>query len=96
LPIWISRKFLVASTISDRQNGNQIQPVTLIEGGNPDLRPETGQSRTFGFVYSSKLIRDLQFAVTHWSIDEENNIQALSAQTIVNNESLFRAMSPVT
>jgi iron complex outermembrane recepter protein len=70
-------------------NSGQTVIVTLLTGGNPNLAPETGQSRTFGFVYSSKSIPGLQLSLTHWAIDESNSVQQLPLQVIVDNVSLF-------
>lgn len=72
--------------VSDPLRGNQVEPVTVEFGGNPNLKPETGQSRTFGFVYSSQAIPDLRLAVTHWSIDQANSIVGLNLTSIVQNE----------
>jgi iron complex outermembrane receptor protein len=67
------------------------QPViaSVTFGGNPKLRPETGQSRTLGFVYSDR-VSGLEVSVTNWKIDEIDSIQAFnSPQTLVDNASLF-------
>jgi iron complex outermembrane receptor protein len=68
---------------------NQVTQVALATGGNPQLDPSTGRSRTFGLVYSSQALPGLQLSATHWHIDQDNSIQTLTAQSIVNNESLF-------
>jgi len=75
--------------IIDPLRGNQQEAVDAIFGSNPNLQPETGQSRTFGFVYSSVAIPDLQLSLTHWAIDESNSIQELNLQALINNASLF-------
>lgn len=78
----------VVGVITDPLNSS-TSVVAVTNGGNPNLSPETGQSRSFGFVYSSKTVPNLQLSVTHWGIDMKNNIQQLNPQTIVNNESAF-------
>ncbi|MDE2184699.1 MAG: TonB-dependent receptor, partial [Alphaproteobacteria bacterium] len=75
--------------VVDPTTGQSVS-VTVIGGGNPNLRAETGRSYTYGFVYSSKLIPNLRLSITHWNVDENDSIQNLSPQFIVNNESLFR------
>jgi iron complex outermembrane receptor protein len=77
------------SVVNDPLNGNQTEGVTISYGGNPRLKPETGQSRTLGLVYSSKLIPDFRVTVTYWSIDENDSIQELDYQTIADNPNLF-------
>jgi iron complex outermembrane receptor protein len=76
----------VAAT--DASTGQPIS-VTTLNGGNPNLRPLTGSSHTFGFVYSSKALPDLQVSVTNWSINEHDAIQNVGAQFILNNQNLF-------
>ena len=77
------------AVITDPELGNQPEAVAELQGGNRNLRPETGQSRTFGFVYSSKVVPNLQFSVTHWGINESNSIQSFGAQSIVDDPSQF-------
>jgi iron complex outermembrane receptor protein len=77
------------SAVSDPKLGNQFEGVNVTTGGNPSLQPETGKSRTYGLVYSSKVIPDLQLSVTHWEVDENNSIQQADLQVLANNESLF-------
>jgi iron complex outermembrane receptor protein len=75
--------------VLDPRMGNASDVVLGTFGGNTQLQPETGQSRTFGFTYFSATNPDLRFSVTRWAVDESNNIQQLALQTIVDNESLF-------
>jgi iron complex outermembrane recepter protein len=76
------------SLITDPTTG-QSYAANVLSGGNPNLRPETGWSRTFGFVYSSDLVRNLQIAVTDWTVVEDKAIQTLPVQFIVDNGDLF-------
>src|SRR6185312_16225056 len=75
--------------IADPKNGNAIESVTGIFGGNLDLRPETGISRTLGVVYTSDWIPGLRVAVTKWGIDEANSIQFFGWTAVVQNEDRF-------
>jgi len=76
-------------SVVDPLLGNQTERVTLVTGGNTNLLPETGQSRTLGLVYSSKAIPGLEVLVTNWRLDNDKSVQFLSAQAIINNEILF-------
>ncbi len=67
----------------------QTEVPSITFGGNRNLRPETGQSRTFGIVYSSEANPGLRLSVTHWDVDEKDSIQFLVFFTIIANESLF-------
>ena len=69
----------------------QAYTTTETYGGNPHLQPDSGRSYTFGFVYKSAAIPDLQVSVTNWYIDENNYIQQLPATAILENENLFPA-----
>jgi iron complex outermembrane receptor protein len=49
--------------------------TTTIEfGGNPDIRPQTGNSRTVGLVWSSKAIPNLQVSLTNFRVTQDNRI----------------------
>jgi iron complex outermembrane receptor protein len=67
----------------------QTDLVTALLGGNMDLGPERGQSRTLGLVYASVAVPGLQLSVTHWGIDINNDIQSLNPQALVDNAALF-------
>ena len=67
-----------------------VQPSSQfngITGGNPDLKPESADSFTAGFVVSSPfetpLLQRLSFSIDYWSIDIEDVIAAVAATTIV-------------
>jgi iron complex outermembrane receptor protein len=79
------------SAVVDPLRNNQTEFVTVVDGGNPGLRPETGHSRTFGAVYANDQWFGLRLSVTNWEVTEEGNIQSLSLQSIVSNESSFPA-----
>ena len=70
--------------LHDPQQNNQFVPVTILNGGNPNLQPETGSTHTLGLVYRSEAI-PLDATVTQWRIEEKGNIQELPAQSLVNN-----------
>lgn len=82
-------KYSYQMQVVDPLNGNGVQTATVNGGGNPNLRPETGQSRTLGLVYSSRLIPNLQFSLTHWAVEENQAIQYIPPQTIVANQASF-------
>lgn len=63
--------------------------VTVTSGGNPHLQPITGHSHSFDVVYTDAAVPGLEASLSNWGIYENNNIQALGAQIIVNNETDF-------
>jgi iron complex outermembrane recepter protein len=68
---------------------NQVEFVTVQAGGNPNLRPQTGVSRSIGITYSGGGIPNLALSVNAWSVDLNNAVQQLASQLIVNNASAF-------
>lgn len=79
-------------TVSDPLRGGQSTGVTVTQGGNPALDPETGESLNAGFVF--RPVDRLRLGATVWRIVQNNSIQSLAAQTVVNNESSFPGASP--
>lgn len=77
------------SSVSDPSRGGQTDLTTEYFGSNPNLRPETGQSRSLGVVYVSRALPGLNATVTYWTMDEKNYIQELQAQTVVDNAGFF-------
>ncbi|MEJ1964482.1 MAG: TonB-dependent receptor [Gammaproteobacteria bacterium] len=73
----------------DTKRGNAPVLVNMTSGGNSALQPETGQSRTLGLVYSSRVVPGLEVSVTHWRVDESNSIQQIGPQTVIDNDTLF-------
>ncbi len=72
----------------DPLTGNLVSFRRLI-GGNPGLNPETGQSHTFGLVWTSRTVPDLSASITNWSVRETNAIQQPTVAVILANEALF-------
>jgi iron complex outermembrane recepter protein len=76
--------------VIDPKKGNATVPlVPDTFGGNPHLGPETGNSWSFGAVWTSKAIPHLSVSATFWHITENNRINSLTAQVVVDNEALF-------
>jgi len=53
-------------------------------GGNPDLAPEEGDTRTIGLAYSPSQIPGLSFTVDYWEIDLDDPIGGVGAQAIMD------------
>lgn len=58
----------------DPLRGGEIQSAIVEMGGNPDIRPQTGNSRTFGFVWSSEAIPNLQIGLTNFRVVQNDRI----------------------
>jgi iron complex outermembrane receptor protein len=59
--------------------------LSVITGGNEDLKPETSTSWNFGGVYSPSFIPRLSLEVNWYKIKVDDAIQAFPAQTSVEN-----------
>ena len=74
----------VAGSPTFVQPSGQFNGIT---GGNPNLKPETADSFTLGFVLSSPfespMLERLTFSIDYWSIEVEDVIAAVGAVTIV-------------
>lgn len=65
---------------SYNQSDTQLQAT---QGGNPDLRPESGWVRTLGFVYSPGFAEGVSLALDYWQVKLENNIGQLGSSNIL-------------
>ncbi|WP_372018688.1 TonB-dependent receptor plug domain-containing protein [Pseudoxanthomonas sp. 10H] len=63
---------------------SQLSQTYATTGGNPDLKPETSETKTVGLVYSPDWAEGLETYVDWYHIVIENAIGALTAQTIIN------------
>lgn len=62
----------------------QLVQTFATTGGNPDLKPETSETRTLGLVYSPTWLTGLDLYADWYNIVIENQIGALAAQGIIN------------
>jgi iron complex outermembrane recepter protein len=75
--------------LTDPERNNALVSVPVTNGGNANLKPQTGDSETQGIAYVSQGVPGLQMSLTHWSIEENGTIQSIDPQTIVDNPNLF-------
>lgn len=52
-----------------------------LSGGNPDLLPEEGRTKSFGFVWQPDFVSGLGISADWWEIDLTDAIGSVSAQT---------------
>lgn len=77
------------SPVVDPKRGGETYAATTIQGGNPSLQALTGNSKTYGFVYSPEWRPGLELSATGFKIHTDNYATTLGAQAVINNESLF-------
>lgn len=63
--------------------------VSVLQGGNPDLRPTRGKSHSFGAVWASDAVPGLDVSVTNWHVEERDAVQNVGTRFFVENEDLF-------
>ncbi|MBC7987988.1 MAG: TonB-dependent receptor [Luteimonas sp.] len=64
---------------------NQPAPqFRITQGGNPNLLPETSESKTLGFVYAPSWLEGLDVSLDWWKVDIESAIVLQSAQAIID------------
>ncbi|HEY0341269.1 MAG TPA: TonB-dependent receptor, partial [Steroidobacteraceae bacterium] len=82
-------------SVTDPFRGGTTYVANFPIGPSPGLNPETGRSRTLGFVYSSDFLQGLEISSTWWSIDYDNYIGNPTAQAIVSFPDQYPAGSVV-
>lgn len=64
-------------------------PMTLYIGGNPDLRPETGEAYSVGATWDSRRFQGLHAGLTYWRLTMQDRVGVIPYQTMIQLESLF-------
>ncbi len=64
------------------QPNSQIRSLT---GGNPDLQPEFGETKSFGIVYSPSFVPGLNITLDWYNISLEDVISFRGSQSILNS-----------
>jgi iron complex outermembrane receptor protein len=59
-------------------------PVTLVQGGNPEVLPEKADTYTVGFIYRPGWLEGLDVSVDWLSVNVEGSIEQFTAQAIVD------------
>ncbi|WP_374658983.1 TonB-dependent receptor domain-containing protein [Inhella sp.] len=60
------------------------QSVSGFSGGNPNLAPERGTTRTYGLVFQPSFLKGFSLAVDRFEIDMTDMITTVARQTAVN------------
>ena len=73
-----------SGTATDPFHGNQTVAFNTITVGNPNLKPETAETSTFGAVYAPSWVPGLSVTADYYNIDILNAIGTIGGQNIVN------------
>jgi iron complex outermembrane receptor protein len=67
--------------------GSTIAQVLQVTPGNPDLKPETAETFSFGVAYTPEAVKGLLLTADYFKIRYTGQIQNQDAQTLVDNNS---------
>jgi outer membrane receptor protein involved in Fe transport len=62
---------------------NPAQQYNTLEGGNPNLDPETADTLTAGFVITPPAVSGLSFAVDYWDVQIDQVISSFDADSVI-------------
>jgi outer membrane receptor protein involved in Fe transport len=78
------------ATLSDpRRTPASTLGIAVTSGSNPNPKPELSDNKFVGLVYEPHFIKNLSLQANYYDTVQTDVLQLLSAQTIVNNETLF-------
>jgi iron complex outermembrane receptor protein len=85
----VSFTYPCTNCLTDPFRGGEPVNANIIFGSNPNLKPETGNTRTLGVVYSSALGNGLRASLTYFDINISNYIAQPDFSTIVDNPNFY-------
>jgi len=72
------------ATITDPMFGNSNYVITTVTGGNPNLKPEIGNTTVLGFVYQPNWAEGLQLSTDWYRVDINDKVDILTAQRVLD------------
>jgi hypothetical protein len=73
-----------ATVIDYGRTGNPTENITIVQGGNPSVLPETADTVTAGVVYRPHWVPGTDFSIDWFDTSLKDAIQAYTAQQIVS------------
>jgi iron complex outermembrane receptor protein len=73
--------------VTDPTHGGQSVPYTYIRVGNPNLDPESAESKSVALTWAPRA--GVESSLNWWQINQHDRVTTLPEQTVVDNESLF-------
>ncbi|MEI6106803.1 MAG: TonB-dependent receptor, partial [Opitutae bacterium] len=87
---YLTAPSIVTSTLSDlRRTPPSTSGIVVSGGSNPNPQPERSKNIFAGLVFEPAFIKGLNLQVNYYDTLQKDTLQLLSAQTIINNESIF-------
>lgn len=84
-----------STNVQDPRNNYTVVTATQVQGGNPDLSPETAETNSWGIVWQpsfTPLLDGLQASVDFWKIDMKGRVEQLGPQQVVNSCELTKLL----
>lgn len=84
--------FTLPGFFPDPKRGNTMQftpMMTIMQGGNPDLEPETATSKNVGLIFTPRFLPHFTLNVDGWRIEKTNAIVFQSFVDIIANPDAF-------
>lgn len=81
------------STATDTHT-NTTNELELLSGGNPNLKPEIGDTKTFGVVLQPDFMPGFSASIDYWRLEITNGISAIDGLTVLNQCNLSGGTSP--
>ncbi|MBL9214770.1 MAG: TonB-dependent receptor [Opitutaceae bacterium] len=77
------------TVLDPRRNPATTTGVSIVRGSNANPKSETSETEYYGVVVEPPFAKGLNFQIDYYRTTQRDVIQVLTAQTVVNNESLF-------
>lgn len=78
----------VTAPLRDPKLGVSV-PITITNGGNPALQPETGEASTFTATWRDPERSNLRLSATYFVVQQQSRIVTPIVTAILNNEEMF-------
>lgn len=72
-----------ATSVTDPRTGDTVN-VTIVSGGNPEVKPEVADTYTVGFVYRPRWFEGFDFSADWLRVSLDDSIESFATQSIVN------------
>jgi len=85
-------QFSLPGFFPDPKRGNTMQftpMMSIMQGGNPGLKPETAESYNAGLILTPRFAPGLSFTVDFWKIEKTDAIVSTSFVDIISNPDAF-------
>ena len=85
----VSQPNFNSSVTDPRRTPPSTTGVVVSRGSNPNPKPEFSETTFVGIVYEPEFAQGLSFQANYYNTEQKDALQIISAQNILNNETLF-------